>query len=721
MCISLSFAKRSRKYLHAPRIASARLQVLAGAFFIVLAAPAHAQNAPNPWDAATIENQIEQGDSLFNGYDKRALQVLAQASRASLDALSANNGTRLLTAPPEQMPQSGPLSTLTARAARAHLLWGQAADRFGQRDISIMALARAYRLAGINFNGTNLVSRDALRLLNAQLRLGLPQIAADDTLDTLSSLGLWKPLRFRFALPPSALRAGQNASQNVDLMVTQGQLFPGEQLETRAGDDKTRLAPLYRNVSPDVLPPVLKLGYMTVGFERLNDGPDRGLWQQAARVYYPHSLFTIGNRNDRPRAEALCAQFLRVRALDRVALGLDNGYKNDGVTELWLSEVSALWPDDDDDIEMADLRGARMPQVNVRAPENLPPPIAPLPLSAPWMAAGQIDSAPGDIVFFKTSQTRSEWEWLREVAHEYGHVVLPPAAGFRPPLEPYGNGALGETLAMLWIASDTASYDVSNITKTNALAPRMASLSPIAALPNARRGNAPSANDNDAPDPVWNNSPQAMTSEALGHIRQNALPSLRLWNAQGPNSPLRRDTSAAGLSYLEGFSVWMERVYGGDILGATAQNSLRRTVNSYTYDARLTPTNTDNLINDFQNVMQSLWKTRKFLPLWLPGALETVPSSLPAEQLAARSPLTLKASARVALRFYVPPNTARLQLQWRGKAGALKMDGMNMRPARADAADLSAATFDFAQNGWQRLVLNASDNATLVSARLEAR
>ena len=716
MCIFPSLAKHRCKYLQRSKSVLSRLQVLAGAFFIICAAPAHAQNAPNSLDAATIEDQIAQGDSLFNGYDKRALQVLADAARASLDAISANNGARLLTALPEQMPQTGPLSTLTARAARAHLLWGQAADRFGERDISIMALARSYRLAGINYNATNLVSRDALRLLNAQLRLGLPQIAADDTLDTLSTLGLWKPLRFRFALSPSVLGPGQTAAQNVDLMVTQGQLFPGERREARADDDKTRLAPLYRNVSPDVLPAVLKLGYMTVGFERLNDGPNRGLWQQAARVYYPHPLFTRGNRNDRPRAEALCAQFLRVRALDHVALGLDNNYKTDGVTELWLSEVSALWPDDDDDIEMADLRGARMPPVNVRAPENLPPSIEPLLLSAPWMAAGQIDSAPGDIVFFKTGQSRSEWEWLREIAHEYGHVVLPPAAGFRPPLEPYANGALGETLAMLWIAPDSASYEISNIVKTNANAPRVVSVSPVAALPNAPR----SKND-DAPETVWNNSPQAMTSEALGHIRQNALPSLRLWNAQGPNSPLRRDTSAVGLNYLEGFNVWIERVYGGDILGATAQNSLRSTVNSYAYDARLTPTNTENLLNDFQTTMQSLWKTRKVLPVWLPGALETVPDSLPAEQLAARAPLTLLTGARVALRFYVPPNTARVQLQWRGKPGALKIEGLNLRPSRADANDLSAATFDFAQNGWQRLVLSASDNATLLGARLEVR
>jgi hypothetical protein len=40
-------------------------------------------------------------------------------------------------------------------------------------------------------------------------------------------------------------------------------------------------------------------------------------------------------------------------------------------------------------------------------------------------------------------------EKLREVAHEYGHAVLPPVGGFEKP-ESWANGLLGETLFLFW-------------------------------------------------------------------------------------------------------------------------------------------------------------------------------------------------------------------------------------------------------------------------------
>lgn len=41
-------------------------------------------------------------------------------------------------------------------------------------------------------------------------------------------------------------------------------------------------------------------------------------------------------------------------------------------------------------------------------------------------------------------------EMAREVAHEYGHAVLPPVGGFREP-EDWGNGVLGERLYLRWL------------------------------------------------------------------------------------------------------------------------------------------------------------------------------------------------------------------------------------------------------------------------------
>ncbi len=44
-------------------------------------------------------------------------------------------------------------------------------------------------------------------------------------------------------------------------------------------------------------------------------------------------------------------------------------------------------------------------------------------------------------------------EMAREVAHEYGHAVLPPIGGFSSP-ENWGNGYLGEKLFLTWLAAD---------------------------------------------------------------------------------------------------------------------------------------------------------------------------------------------------------------------------------------------------------------------------
>lgn len=43
----------------------------------------------------------------------------------------------------------------------------------------------------------------------------------------------------------------------------------------------------------------------------------------------------------------------------------------------------------------------------------------------------------------------------REVAHEYGHAVLPPVGGFRQP-EDWANGYLGERLFLRWLRDDIA-------------------------------------------------------------------------------------------------------------------------------------------------------------------------------------------------------------------------------------------------------------------------
>lgn len=736
-------------------------------------APSAAGAAGAALSTEQIEAALSQGAALADEGDARAVEVLSQAARASTSAIVSLGGQRFLLAPPEQMPASGALREATQQASRAHLAWGQAANRFARRDQAITALARAYRLAGPNRASTNRLSRDAANALGTVLREGLPQVAADDTLDTLSSLALWKPRRFSFELPPTALGPSStvpgagaasdsgasdaaSATPRVELLITQGKVFPPESMTV--GGEKNVVAPLYRTVASTALPPVLRLGYMVAGYEKQASGPNRGLWKLEARVFYPHPIFTRFNRDDRARAEALCAQFLRLRALQAAAFGVSNPYgsegiPNDAATSLWMNEVSALWPSDDDDPETAEQRGARMPKANTQSPVVRPVEIVETPLSMPWVASGQVPSAPGDILFFKSGQPRAEVEWLREIAHEYGHVALAPAGRFRPPLEPFGNGHINETLAMMWLAASPQLFDASAFAPPAGLSPIAPGFAPFQAAPATRAvsasssaspalggassltgGAGPARNTNAGasaagasaagasaiatPAPL-DNSVGAVRAAALAHVAREAVPALRLWSAQGPGSALRRDPGFNGLKYLQGFCVWAERVYGAPTLGAAMRPSIQRSARSWKLNARIMATTPDVLLADWETAVLLGLKGASRLPLWLPGALESLPQNVPAAQLANRSVLSLQTGESIATRLFIPLDARVLHLSVRGVpasavAEALQVEGWRAREAAGGALEVELDK----RSGWQRFVWRARAPLTIGAAWL---
>jgi hypothetical protein len=57
----------------------------------------------------------------------------------------------------------------------------------------------------------------------------------------------------------------------------------------------------------------------------------------------------------------------------------------------------------------------------------------------------------GNIYFYDLDKPRSSIEWIREIAHEYGHLSLPPIGGYTAP-EYWANGYYGERLMVRWIA-----------------------------------------------------------------------------------------------------------------------------------------------------------------------------------------------------------------------------------------------------------------------------
>jgi hypothetical protein len=660
-----------------------------------------------------VRLQVSRGRAQFESNQVSSVETLRDAAQKSLNALVSYVGPQVVTASPEQMPTTGFWAAAARQAAEAHYWWGRAADGFGRRDEAVTAFARAARFAGQLRGGSNALARDSLLALGGSLRDGLPLIAPDDTLDTIADIAhgkLWEPRRFsvdysnlNFVVAAANDPAsGRRAPLVREFLITAGRLYPPvPSSAVDVASSLSRIPPLYRRVKEDALPDVLKLDRMAVGYERAAGGPDKGLWRQAVRVFYASSYLTKDRRDDSARSQMLCAQFLKTRALFQTALGLENSFAKDGVTTLWLSEVSSLWPRDDDDPQVRAALGSQMPKINVRTiGQSAITEIDTPPTSFPWRAAGQLDSSPGEIMFFKMTAARDESEWLREIMHEYGHVALPSFDNFRPPLEPYSNGLLGETLGMLWAAGDPASWGVPAEASTPATS--------NAGLPAAVRA----------------------------HVHDQARAALAFWLDKGPVSTLRRDPDAPGLQYLQGLAVYIERVYGAPVLAQALSPLAGKGVNAANPLDRLNALNTESLLAGFPNALRDAFGSsisgteirvvvggdRGVLPVWLGGALE-VPKQT-TDDLISRAPLKLAAGARATGWLYVPPSASTLRVEWQGanrSADTLTLEGAKttpLAPLHPDAA--SAFKLDVnARPGWQKFTFLARSEVTILAAQFE--
>lgn len=646
-------------------------------------------------DIAVADNtaeEIQHGRDLFEARDVRAIPTLRNAAQKSLAAVLAMAGADILTAAPEAMPTDPAIVAALRKTALAHYWWATAADHFGRRDEAITALARASRYAGDLRFGTNQLARDVTFALGGIMRAGLPVVAPDDTLTSIASFyynNSWTPRIVRFDYSnlatapagPGSAATGTVSSSVIpapppmrEFLVTSGRLYIPSN-GSAAASGLSMVPPLYREVAEEKLPPVLQLSNMVVGYVREVDGPNRGLWRQVVRVLYASPYITKRNRDDLPRAEALCIQFLKMHSLVKSGLGLGNPYSPEGITNLWLSEVSSWWPVDDDDPLVQSLLGAGMPMPNITTGaatsrgDKAATEIATSPLARPWRAAGQDNISRGDIMFFKMTQPREELEWWREIAHEYGHVALPALNGFKPPLEPYGNGSLGETLGMMWASS--LADDI------------------------AFEGDPASANPASAP---------ATQRGAFGrglyeHVAGNAVPALRYFEAQGPSSPLRRDGTLNGLQYLRGLGVYLDRVYGTRVLGAALAPlvehggptpNTNKSIDAWTLLDSVTAAMRDPFERD-----------RTTLPIWLPGALETPPAEASVADFVARAPGRFRAGTRATCWLYVPPTAATLHVEW--AEGTLK-DGAAAPaavPAPAGGLPTAAPEAMRVEGGWK--------------------
>ena len=669
-----------------------------------LAVPARAQEAPTGAALAdrlggNLNARLQRATDLLDAGDARSASALRDVAQSALQTLQSTSKIDVLSAAPGTLPRDSVTLGLTQQAARAHWLWGVAAQQFVRRDEAITALARARRLvvASAGASDDSLLQRDINIELNKVLADGLPLIAPTDVLGDIAELihdDSWTPRSFSFDGPSDQIGAPKVASSadDLQLLVTDGQLFPPPL--PGASDIAPRTPALYSKFDDKQLPASLKLNKMVAGYARQASGANQGQWRQVVRVLYASSRLTENKRDDLPRARAMAEQFLKVHAYYQDELGLSNLYaegdRDAGVTTLWLLEISALWPADDRDPRILAQLGPLMPSVNTGKSSAQPQPET-TALMRPWSPiAGSIESVPSEILFWKAGLARPEAEWLRELFHEYGHVTIPPIGGFRPPLESYANGVIGETLGMMWAAGNPAPFALQIGDKPSG----SAFLTPIAATATASKV---ASADNIA----------ELRADIDAHLQTHAIPARALFVANGPNAPFAATGDEQALLYISGLTVYLERVYGAPLLGRALAPLAQSAWQAQGTAVRRSLLRPGNLFSALETNWQKPWRADNTLPIWLPGALN---ARLDAATLVNRGAITLPKGARASAWLWVPPGTAELRIEGAG-AGNLSVVGA----AFAGKGDL--ARVYFAANGWQKITLVAQENATIGAAK----
>lgn len=132
-----------------------------------------------------------------------------------------------------------------------------------------------------------------------------------------------------------------------------------------------------------------------------------------------------------------------------------------------------------------------------------------------------------NLYIYSIQEIREPLEWLREVAHEFSHALLPGITGYTAP-EPWANGYMGERLFLSWLEPLLQSGDLS-------------------------------------PEDTCGASP----ADVRQFVHQRCLPLRHIWVTTGfPEQDFQR-TDAGGMGTLIGLVLYIDGVYGAPMLRAT--------------------------------------------------------------------------------------------------------------------------------------------------------
>lgn len=119
------------------------------------------------------------------------------------------------------------------------------------------------------------------------------------------------------------------------------------------------------------------------------------------RIYFPSRFLSSSQKDYLPLAKRISTYLLYFYILGREKLGHSSLWAKDEVVNVWLCEEGE--------------------------------------------AGGE--QIKNNLYFYEIGEERSEVEWLRETAHEWGHQTIPPIGPYREP-EEWANGIIGERLLL---------------------------------------------------------------------------------------------------------------------------------------------------------------------------------------------------------------------------------------------------------------------------------
>lgn len=342
-----------------------------------------------------------------------------------------------------------------------------------------------------------------------------------------------------------------------------------------------------------------------------------------SQLLYPSPLLSEHGSDYGPLAKRLMHILLRLRCYSRTCFGLPQAV-DDPIVRLWLCEVGPTGAEQYED----------------------------------------------DIFIYDANRERTPLEWMREVAHEWGHYSLPPMGRFTAP-EPYASGLLGEALYLQLLAQEAGLV----------AGERWPAEAAIAAV-----------------NGLWGTG-EVQLADYLAETRQATMD---LWLREGPNSEMAAGLGEESFRYLVGAMLWVEAAHGHGMLRSTLLKAPGESPADFYYGYR-----------------EAIREAAEGGPITMDaGALNLPASELsqpPVEGALRREQVTLAAGDRASWPVYLldGPASVRVEPGLREVELELYVDDVGPLPIRGG----EAVSLGVRQQGWHSITLVAPQGCQPIELR----